>query len=616
MSKAKIVKVIDPIFDLSSSARQMFLSLVGADETDYDFVKADSVTNSNAKFNNIKPSRETYIGRKIPVSVPVTLEWAGNPAGDVNKPFLLRGKNAFRAFPISSVTNLLKCKINNETSEIQLYNTIHPLMHYNVSNETLFEDHSISPNLLDNAQRYEEYSKNGVMNNVLGDFIYGLGKRYARGSYPMEVEYNNERDGCKITAILFEYVMLPPMAWGSHLPGGFTHIQTFKLEFDFISNLQRMWSHSTELEVADVTPTVNIGEEMYVYMKKFTRNAALVPRAPDLIQYPYFEVDPRVYNNTAAFAPNQTRTLNSGTYSISSIPERTLIYVGRGETEMANAATCHKQTDSYFRIDAVDLTFDNKKAILSGTESINLYTISQKNGLKSPYIAWNGVTSELGPLVAGGNQVKHGLLGSILALQYGTDVLLKETRSAGVGGHFNFEVKVTCTNINQVETITPDVYMVHIYQGIYTITSNGHSSADVGILTEADVVLSRQDKKAPTASFNAIVDSYGSGNFFSAFHDFSRGLINSAKKVGKHITPVIKKGIQWAIDHPEQVAKGAATVASLAPMLGLGKDASAKEVKDALMKLKRAAAAKKKPARRRARGRGLLTDEDLLNMLD
>jgi hypothetical protein len=103
-----------------------------------------------------------------------------------------------------------------------------------------------------------------------------------------------------------------------------------------------------------------------------------------------------------------------------------------------------------------------------------------------------------------------GSVGSVLQLAPALDLPLGPLEAPGLLETLQFQVDVDLRNVNQVETLTPVLYIVPVYEGTFSIISQ-RSLTQTNILTKQDVL--NADEK-PQVSYEKYCNQLeGSGDF-------------------------------------------------------------------------------------------------------
>lgn len=531
------VAIYEPRMELNNE-RSWVVIKGGQQVTYYPF---PSTSFSNSQFNFIcnPPSSQTVLDRAIFIEVPYTITFSVNaaisPAPIDN--LLQPGRDAFRAFPISSITNTLTATINGFPTNIELSQVIHALSRYHTPLKLKNGWMSAQPSFEDNYQLYSD--ADGATNNPLSGYLDAAGmSEIGRGAYPFTV-VSNTPSSATITGVLREQVFLPPFLWDGCQAGGLSNLTSLTFNWILNNNLARMWSHST---VTDVGGLSTIGAMNIAFSQPSMYLAFLTPRLnqpiPPRITYPYFQISRYTTQTQASLAPNAQATYKSNIIQLDSIPRKLYLYVRQSDSAIYNNLRNQISTpDVFLQINALNLTWNNQQGVLSGASPQNLYDFSVQNGYNKSWTEFNGITQRLSG-VAGQPTYVVGLEGGIICIELSKDVGLNDNESEGILGNFNLQVQMTVTNTNQVVTVNPDLYIVAVYDGTLVI-SNTSAMASIGVVTKAEVL----DAPMGNMSFNSLEKIYG-GDFFGRFKHYANQ-INDFLKEYKPIS-----SISGLIPHP------------------------------------------------------------------
>jgi hypothetical protein len=270
-----------------------------------------------------------------------------------------------------------------------------------------------------------------------------------------------------------------------------------------------------------------------------------------MMTYPYFQISKYVSNfSNTNVAPNASTVLTSQVIQFSSIPRKLYLYAKQSNSIInQNIMNSMNTTDTFMRVDKVNINWDNIDGVLAGAESENLYQFSVQNGLKMSFIDWHGLTYKFGGTVA-----TVGLSGGPVCIELGKDIGLRDNQAEGALDKINFQVNLTVTNVNQTLTLNPDLYVVAVYDGILEIFDNS-ARAYIGVINQNDILNSPVNHNV---SYNQLEKVYG-GDFFSKFKDIAGKVVQGLRDT-KAISNVL-----GSVPHPY-----AQVGANVAKSLGFG----------------------------------------------
>lgn len=487
---------------------------------------ASTFSRTAINFTTNPPGKKNVLDRHIIIKVPVTLEFTG-PGSVPNTDLMIQqGRDAFRSFPISSITSSLTCKINGFPVSIESNQFVHVLENFHNKIDSLNTYQSLYPNMADN---YQNYSDGDISNrNPLGS--YGDDPAIVpRGAYDMNISVNTNTNAF-VSAVLYEQLVLPPFLFDDSQSGGLTNLDTLEFNLILSTNLWRIWSRS-ELNVVPITTLdVQISDQPSLLLNWITPRDT--QNIPDRIRYPYFQLSKYVQQGpgpSAPVAPNVITTLTSQVIQLNSIPRKIYIFARQSDsvinTSINNSVFT---TDTYMKIENVNLSWDNIDGVLSGCDDINLYEMSVANGLNYDWVSWRGVTTNYG--TNSFNTQKIGLKGSIVCICPGVDFGLRNSQAEGVLDKINFQAVVRVKNVNQTKSLQPDLYVLCVYDGFLDIYNNS-AQAIIGAVTNSDILAT---PVTYDISYHELQKIYG-GDFFSKVRDTGSKLIKNLGKANDYL---------------------------------------------------------------------------------
>lgn len=529
--------------------KRVYVIEKGGQTVTYTPYPATSFNNTGFVFNTTPPSKGTVLDRIAIIKVPVSLTFTGTAPG--TDTILQKGRDAFRAYPLSSVTSTLTSIINGFPVSVELKDVVHIMsrFHEKIDNRNTFA--SITPQMEDNYQQYSD--ANGAGNNPLNDYTGNGGEEIPRGAFPyidpssgLVTATTNSGTSALINATITEYVMLPPYLWDGSEAGGLCHLDTLVFRWILDSNLAHMWSHSSSSTATITNINVQFGQPTMLL-------GWITPRLqndiPALITYPYFQISKYVTQRQLVLNSLTSTTLQSNVIQLQSIPRKIYIFAKRSDTDVfANLNNMITATDTYLKISKVNISWDNIDGILSGAAPEDLFIFSQNNGLNLSYPEWSGQTQQFSGINTSATKI-IGTVGGIVCIEPGKDFGLRDNQAVGINGNFNFQVKLDVTNVSTLN-YNVDLFVLAVYDGVMHITGNS-CNAEIGVISHADVL------NAPIRhdiSHKMLEKVYGGANFFSRFKDVAGKALNFLKE-----NKVLSKGLS-AIPHP--AAQIGSTVAS------------------------------------------------------
>lgn len=575
------VRICDPRIDFSGPEHhRMYGVTSGGQQVSWKPYTSTSYSNTAFNFSAPPPSPLIAIDPKFYISVPVTITFTGtttNPSGCL----LNNGFDSFRAFPLSNIIQTLTVRMNNSAASINLADTITALMRYNTTHNIKEYDYSLCPTMQD---YFQEYSSGAGTNRNPLDFYSGNSYETTRGAFPY-VAVNNDVNAtpatpftAKVSAVITEPIFLSPFLFGkgSSSKNGFIGVQTLDFQFVLGSRLERIWSHDPSGGSTITNYNVEFGQPALLFNYITPKMLEPIPKS---LSYSYMVIDRYPTDNNAAVASNTTVSISSNNIQLNSIPRRVYIYCRK-----RNADLYATDTDTFLALNSININYNNQSGLLSSASAQDLYNISKRNGVNMSWPEWSGSAFSTAAITGAPLQSqqgvpvlfdstgtsgtkRRGLVGSVLALDFGVDIGLDDLHAPGEIFTSQFQVNATFTNISQ-SSINPTLYLVFVSEGIWTI-ENLQSIAQIGVLNKEDILNARQ---IPGVNMRFSDNVYG-GDFLKSLKNVGNQVLAATKKAA----PYIKQGVN-AVGKAAQIAsKGIDTVEALGPLLGLGAEGNRRQ---------------------------------------
>ena len=493
----KVGKVIDPRLEINTNKE--YIALKGALVNSWNAFPASNVNNSSFQITCNPPNRDIAIARLVFKKVVFNITVTGtNTSGGT---LLNENYVAPRAMPLTCVTQSEQITINNDTitqAPVQQY--WRALLRYRNDFKNRFGAFSLAPSMLDQFQEYDDGA--GSVRNPLaqyGDNSY----ENTRGGYSGFVIAPQAPGNTTATVTLttYEPILLSPFCFGekANYFSAFAGIENMSYNAT-LGNLPRVLSliqgqGAPAGQVVLDTPVVNIGSATLLFNYLTPDPVNPVPRN---METSYFSVVSYPTRSNVSVAPDATIQMTMQSIQVSSIPKRIYVFA-----KMDDSAESAFTSDSYLslvdNVNPLTLTWNNNQ-FLSQASTQNLYNMSVKNGCEMSYSQFT----------------KH--TGSVLALDFGTDIGLMSNQAPGCIG--NYQLSLTCNFKNTSKSaITPTLYVVVVYEGVFNI-NDGACSHMLGVLSPNDVL---NAGVMPVGSYRESQDVYG-GSFWSSLKGlFSKG---------------------------------------------------------------------------------------------
>ena len=143
----------------------------------------------------------------------------------------------------------------------------------------------------------------------------------------------------------------------------------------------------------------------------------------------------------------------------------------------------------FFGIDRLTINWNNENALLSNASQEKLYDISRKNGINCSWSEFSGLNSMF--QVAPAQNVPDVIrgCGSVVCLEFGTDIGLREYECPGLIGTYNLQITASVRNLRSVDLSVggagATLYMVTVNPGIFTIYDNA-ANKRIGVVNRQE----------------------------------------------------------------------------------------------------------------------------------
>ena len=554
-SNLNLIPTIDPRLDVEKLQKLLYGVETVASDSLYKVFPITSINSSNFSVTANPSNKGVFIDRKIFLQIKFILTFNGN-SGSAGRTLLqcaglpstvsTAGNTAFydapRAYGLSNSLSSIKVQFNGADVSTNLQEYIRALTRYSNNVECQDKDLGFSPTMLDQSLNYSDLA------GFNRDPLRGYGDndlQCPRGGFINCVVTRNDSTGTNndvaiVELTLMEPIYLSPMAnmCRSEQPS-FYDQSTLSINGNFKGRgntnqglISTLWSHSTSSlsTFSSFNVVADAGSSNLIYLELKPPLGLPMPMST---VYDYVEP---FYTSTIKSA-QLTRTqanLKGDNIQLNSIPERVYIWVNKQDAD-----STWTDTDTYFSIEQIGITFNTRSGILQEASPEMLYTIANRNFTNSNY-----------------RQFRKDV-GSVLCLRFGEDIPLANLLVPGSRGSYDFVANVSATN-NYSVTVTPQINFLFMYTGTFKI-ENGTCSKHVGILTQQDVLNVIESKQAPIPSkppFNALgsgalmggsmMGGFSWGEFLDFFKKAGRTAINVGKAVAPILAPQFVPGLEVA----------------------------------------------------------------------
>lgn len=503
--KAEPVRVLDPVMSINPQRKLAVVS--GAKQTTYYQNITQSWSQSQITYS-VTPSSNCVVDTRMFLKWTVQFVFAGT---DLGSPLLQLGLNdSIRAYPISQVINSANMTINGSSVSITLSDMIGALAHY-INLQEEMNSLSGTATMLDQFQQYDDWKIYGSGRNPMA--YYGENSFFpSRGAINTTV-VSNTNTAATVNVEIIEPVFLPPCQWGRQSHPGFAGIQNFTLQLN-LGNLTRMWSHNSAARAfTSMSATLLANPELHY--RVLTPNQDIQPYDPSHpYAYPCFNLVPQS-TNVGSVASGASLSASTGVVTLHSIPSRFYLFVRR-----RNEDQDYTTSDVFARIDKVQISWNNRDAVLGAATNHDLYEIAVKNGLQDSYPQFSNYN------------------GSVCCFEFGRDIGLDPNESVGLGGNYQLQCQVTFKNMSN-SSINYSIYIVPVIPQIFVLQGS-NASLLTNLITEEDIKMARES--SATLDYLDGEEPFGGivigGSFLGKIWS---GIKKGAKWVGKKAVPFIAK---------------------------------------------------------------------------
>lgn len=549
------IRIQDPLTEVDSV--KSYGILAGGDEVTFKAYTSTSISNSSIQFSCPTPNSNVIVDRLQQVTLPIRLAFTGrvfttNNVYQPNTPLLNSGFDAPREFPIASILDTLRAGINNDSISINSSDVIHPLLRYNTGNKLRAAEYSMTPNMPDQSNNYSDLI--GTNRNPLNSYGFGSqGDEEPRGAFPFNVLANaavvptvaGTAATATVDLVVTEPLFLSPFYWGCQCADrqGFYNVTTMDFDLNMLSGNAagfRMWSHcdaavstngvnsvttvidSIQVSFSDFSPAFSVSNQPSIpqmLFKYITPNPLdarnLSPNRP--VTYPFSNVL-RFPTDIGAITNAQgIRQFQSNNIQLNQIPRRMYVFARPSNAQLQSSAVF---TDTYLAIHNISVQFANSPTLLSTATQAQLYMMNVKNGGQFSWNEWSGTPLYNDALTGQTGTARYSGGCGPLCLEFGTCIPLKPNEAPGMQGQYQIQVQVGLRNANVTtawDAVPMTLYLVVVNEGTFTIVSQGNAQHQLGVISERDVILSRE---MPGMNYRDIRSVEG-GDFLSGISDFA-----------------------------------------------------------------------------------------------
>jgi len=541
--------------------------------------QAISATTSNITFNIQVPSQETIISRNALIRTTLNFSVTATPLSNADAvPFLDIGtQDALAPFPLHQMVNSVQWTINNNTVS-QNTREILPVLCRIHDKRWLARYNGMTPTMFDTYGSYNDAV--GALNNPLGTWQSATSldnDLIPRGCFPINITSANVIPALSTAPVtttfsvtITEPVMISPWVFAGDESCGMYGIQNLNAVYNLnalASTAFRMANVNTRFSVAPVVTLASLANTQLLLQYLTPHPSDLMPSRNCL---PYYELPRYLTANLGAFpAPSnmyltnasadvmssgpqlvgaytagqlptaQSQTIVSTSLQLNQIPDKLYISV-----QLPPASKNVSSTDSFLAIQGISINWNNSSGLLSSATQQDLWRMSVENGINQSFQEFQGFTAGpinqvqytngSGAVVPVGAQTYIQTCGSVLCLEFGKDIELKDDYYApGSLGNFQLQFNLIVANYSPAVIPIGALQMQTIVQnsGVFSL-ERGVASSYLGILTKSDVLEASREK--PYAYSDAIRMVGGKESFF-------KRLLPHLAKLAPHVMGAVKE---------------------------------------------------------------------------
>jgi hypothetical protein len=502
MSEA--ISKIDPVLvedrRLGWNGESKFGVIKSGTQNTFVRLTTNNFSNANIVFNAQPPNQKTAVSREIWVETTFDLAFTGTAGA--NDLLLSPGLyDAPRFMPLAQCTNTINATINNASVSQNNYQVVNALFRTNIWDQDYKTDLSVFPSMPDFYQNYDDNYVNGW--GVANDPLQAIGQTsqgwQTRGGWDYTV-LTNTATTATVRFTTYEPLILSPFLNSNDDHKAFIGVQTLQIQINLI-NLSRVWSHSNgDGNAGTITSLVcNLTVPPALHLNFITPSR--IEELPAVINYSYNSLTPYITNG-GSVAAGAVNTMTCQNIQLNTIPRRIYVFLRRTDIQQTFATT-----DTFANIQSLNVTFDNQTGIFAGASEMQLYQMSKNSGLNMSWQQW------------------HKYTGSVMVIDVGRSLMLSnEADAPSLTTSKQLQVQVTYKNLNTVDAVTYDMFVLVISDGLMTI-NNGSTFLQDSVLSPADII--RAKESGHVEQWERSNNFYGSG--------FFKGIKNAIKHVGNNI---------------------------------------------------------------------------------
>ena len=501
-----VIKESDYLMDVSKLDQRTYTVYNNNEMITYQRYQAGNVNNSQISLTCIVPEK-MKIDPKIYAQVTYQLTFTGtSTSGNLIQLGLY---DAPRQFPFTQTTSTVSAQVNGQSITATLNQYFDAVMRYGGDYADMAKCFSTTPYMPDECSYYGQLAgTNRSPFALFGENTY----INPRGGYSGIQVVSNSPTAAVINLTVYEPLFLQGFYYNKkaliNIHGNMNWIFTF-------SNLNNLlWSHDAVNgnNITNISANITAFSLWYRFV-----TPSIVERVPTSAIYSYHEFVPSITLYTGTVAAGQQIQIAMSSFNLQAIPKQFYIYVRQD----INLFT-FSQPNAFFRIDNINLVWQNQTGLLASASTYDLYLICKSNGYQGDWDQYNA----------------YG--GAPVCLKIGKDVPLRANQSASLSMIPNMSMTITCTNISNVSIVNPSLFVEIEYEGCMTIKDDGSMSKSINVLSQQDILNAEKSTKEIHVDQSHIHSFYGSGileDFGNLVKNVYEGAQN-AIKVGEQVAPL------------------------------------------------------------------------------
>jgi hypothetical protein len=479
---------------------------------------ASASSASNHVYSIQVPSVSTVMSRNVKWRCRVQYTISGSVPAKVgeNDGYLIQyGVNCVLApFPLNQACLTSTAQINNASFSVNTREVLDPLLRQ-CDRRQLGLWSATTPAMLDNATPYAASA--AYANSPFQSFPNAFElDNIPRGAFNIVSITGNVPNATAaavpgtvvITVDLSEpLVGLSPFVWGEH-PNeacGINNLSQINVSMSLDSVAQRSVRVINGV-TANLGTGLNVTQVQYsaCYLDVEFQTPPPECFLPPTTALPYMSIQNYQTPAGAAVGIGAAGTINSNVITLSSVPDKMLLFVRQQQGQLTPT-----DADAYGAISSISILFNNQSGILANAPTSMLWKYSRESGSKQNWTEFQGV-AQLQQAVAGGNTTPQAYTtGSVLALDFSRVIPIAGLQTCGSLGQFNISVLVNFTNTTGVAMSAPILNCCFLSSGVVML-NQGTAQSFVGVLDKETVLEAFKQEATPNAELQRVVG----GGFF------------------------------------------------------------------------------------------------------